>query len=114
MVKSRIKELSQLASYEKHISADTISRWIVQTIKFAYGSNNMEHSKINAHEVRALASSWAWLNGVPLREVVKASFWSSENSFIRYYLIDTSGLTSMLSSLGPIVAAQSVVVPATS
>ena len=108
--------ISDLDSYEKEISADTwISRWIVQTIKFAYDSNNMEHSMINAHEVRALASSWALFNGVPLEEVVKASFWSSENSFIRFYLRDTSGLTSRLTSLvGPIVRAQSVVVPATS
>ena len=80
----------------------------------------MTHSKINAHEVRALASSWTRLNGVPLEEVAKASFWSSENSFISdhthyfFYLRDISGLTSKLSSLGPIVAAQSVVVPATS
>ena len=66
--------ISHLASYEKEISADTISRWIVQTIKLAYNLNSIEHSKINAHEVRALVSSCAWLNSVPLEEVVKASF----------------------------------------
>ena len=90
--------LSHLASYEKEISTDTISRWFVQTTKFAYDSKNMIQSKIKAREVRALASSWTWLNGLPQEEVVKASFGSSENSFIRFYLRNTSGLINRLSS----------------
>ena len=44
---------------------------------------------------------------------LKLGFWSSENSFIRFYLRDTSVLASSLGLIGPVVAAQAVVVPAT-
>ena len=104
--------ISHLESYEKEISSDTISRWIVQTIKFAYQAVGLDLTNVNAHEVRALASSWAWFNKIPIEDVVKAGFWSSENSFIRFYLRDTSVLASSLAVIGPVVAAQSVVVPA--
>lgn len=103
--------ISHLDSYEKEISCDSISRWIVQTIKLAYAVNKLELGSVNAHEVRALASSWAWSNRVPLDDVIKAGFWSSENSFIRFYLRETSTMANSLASLGPVVAAQSVVVP---
>lgn len=106
--------ISHMESYEKEISADSISRWIVQTIKLAYISKNLQASNVNAHEVRAWASSWAWSNKIPLDDVLKASFWSSENSFIRYYLRDISVAAGNLASLGPVVAAQQIVVPVTS
>ena len=106
--------ISHLDSYDKEISCDTISRWIVQTIKLAYGTRKLNQVSVNAHEVRALASSWAWSNKVPLDDIVKAGFWSSENSFIKFYLRDVSIFASSLASLGPVVAAQAVVVPVTS
>ena len=106
--------ISHQDSYEKEISVDTISRWSVQTIKLAHSENNVDQVpiSINAHEVRAIASSWAWSHKVPLDDVVKAGFWSSENSFIRFYLRDTSVLASSLDLIGHVVAAQAVVVPA--
>ena len=88
-----------------------MSRWIVQTIRFAYEGSSLELPKVDAHEVRALASSWAWFNKVSLEDIFKASCWSSENSFIRFYLRDTSALSRSLASLGPIVAVQSVIAP---
>ena len=81
-----------------------------------YGSNNLDQIKINAHEVRALSSNWAWSNRVPLDEVVKAGFWSSENSFKRYCLRDklSQFMANSLASFGLIISAQAVVVPVTS
>ena len=81
----------------------------------AHSENNVDQFpiSINAHEVRAIASSWAWSNKVPLDDVVKACFWSSENSFIRFYLRNTSVLASSLDLIGHVVAAQAVVVSAT-
>ena len=68
--------ISHQDSYEKEISIYTISRWSVQTIKLAHSENNVDQVPIstNAHEVRAIASSWAWPNKVPLDDVVKAGF----------------------------------------
>ena len=37
----------------------------------SYESNNLNQVRVNAHEVSALSSSWAWSNKVPLDEVVK-------------------------------------------
>ena len=105
--------ISHLENYQKEISSDTVSRWIVQTIRFAYGGSSLELPKVNAHEVRALASSWAWFNKVALEDNLRASYWSSENSFIRIYLRDISTLSRRLARLGPMVAAQSVIVPST-
>ena len=93
---------------------DIISRWIVQTIKFVYAVNKFDLVPVNAHEVRILASSWAWSNRVPLEDIVKAGFWASDYSFIRFCLRETSAMASNMASLGPVVAAQSVVVPVTS
>ena len=86
----------------------------MQTLKLTCGTDSLDQVQVNAHDVRALSSSWAWSNKVPLDDVVKAMFGSSENSFIRFYLRETSVLASSLASLGPIVAAQAVVVPVTS
>ena len=90
-----------------------MSRWIVQTLRFAYEGSSLELPKVNAHEVRALASSWEWFNRVALEDILRASYWSSENSFIRFYLRDISTLSRSLARLGPMVAAQSVIVPST-
>ena len=65
--------------------------------------------KICAHELRALSSSFAWLNRVPLDSVLKAGYWRSENSFIRFYLRDMAGINEKMFSLGPVVASQKVI-----
>ena len=77
--------IAHLEYYEKEISSDSISRWIVQAIKFSYESNSLEVSKVNAHEVRAWSSSWACYNKVPLDKVIKAGFWSFEILSQRYF-----------------------------
>ena len=80
----------------------------MQRIKFAYELKYRDVSKVNAYEVRALSSSLAWPNKIPLDDFVKAGFRSSENSFIRFYLRDTSGIARSLADLCPIVAAQKI------
>ena len=107
--------ISHQDSYEKEIPVDSISRWIVKTIKLAHSANDVDQVpiSINVHEVRAVASSWAWSNKLPLDDVVKVGFWLSENSFIRFYRRDTSVVASSLGLIGPVVATQAVIVPAT-
>lgn len=101
--------ISYVKAYEKEISASTISRWIVDTVRFSYEKSGNSSLKICAHELRALSTSFAWLNRVPLDSVLRAGFWRSENSFVRCYLRDTTGLNEKLFSLGPVVAAQNVI-----
>ena len=59
------------------ISANTISSWICRTILLAYESSGgkflIRHS-VKAHEIRALASSWALFNSASISEVLSAGF----------------------------------------
>ena len=67
--------ISFVKNYDKEISPSTISRWIVDTVRFAYDQKcNSTSNKTCAHELRALSASFAWLNGVPLDTVLRAVF----------------------------------------
>ena len=83
-----------------------ISKWIVNTIKVAYSSSTADTqalSKVTAHEVRAVATSWALWSGVSIKSVIEAGTWCSLNTFISFYF--------RMSTLGPISSAQNVAMP---
>ena len=93
------------------ISPATISRWICRVIRKAYESlskSDLKLMKVTAHEVRALSSSWAYLNAVSLDDVMRAAYWHSESTFSSFYLRSLSSQVNELRSLGPLVAAQAV------
>ncbi|MES9880851.1 MAG: hypothetical protein ABW185_08225 [Sedimenticola sp.] len=108
--------ISFLEHVRNEISASTVSRWIVQTVRTAYelADKSAEHVQVNAHEVRALANSWSWLNSTPLDQVLRAGYWSVENAFIKFYLRDMSPQSRALFALGPLVSAQTVIKPPSS
>ena len=58
-------------------------------------------TKVNAHQVRALAASQAFYNNAPISSVLEACTWACHNTFSSYY---SSGYR-----LSPFVAAHSVV-----
>ncbi|MCG7869396.1 MAG: hypothetical protein JAY74_23885 [Candidatus Thiodiazotropha taylori] len=96
----------------KDISPATISRWICEVIRLAYSklsSSDLSFMKISAHEVRALSSSWAYWNSVALDDVVRAAYWRSNSTFSSFYLRDLAPIRQDTSSLGPLVAAQSII-----
>jgi hypothetical protein len=96
------------------ISAKTISSWICRTILLDYESSGgkfLNRHSVKAHEVRALASSWALFNSAFISEVLSAGFWRCQDSFTSFYLRSMSAQADSLFSLGPIVAAQHVGVP---
>ena len=75
------------------ISKDTISRWISYTIKLAYRKlikQDISFLKIKANEVRALSSSWAFFDKVPLNDILQAEVWNRPSTFARFYLMDMS------------------------
>ena len=62
-----------IKAYDKEISASTISRWIVDTVRFAYDQPGfLQPEKFALTRNRALSSSLAWLNYVPLDTVLRA------------------------------------------
>ena len=94
------------------ISKASVSRWISYTIEFAYRkltSRDISFLKIKAYEVRALSSSWAFFEPVPLDEILKAAVWNHSSTFAKFYLRDMSQQAANLQNLGPVVVAQKVV-----
>ena len=71
----------------KSASKSTISRWIVECIKFA-GPDAILSDNIRAHDTRSISSSWALFHGATLSDIQSAAFWSSPNTFISCYLKD--------------------------
>lgn len=94
------------------ISASSISRWVACTIKHAYSSLSeldLSHFQVRAHEVRALSTSWAFVNHVPLDDILKATYWRNSSTFSSFYLRSFSSQRDNLFLLGPFVASEAVV-----
>jgi hypothetical protein len=71
------------------LSVKTISTWICKSISLAYESSDqviLDKFQVKAHDVRALASSWALFNNASLNEVLSAGFWRGESSYLSHYL----------------------------
>lgn len=62
----------------KPVSTQTISRWIVNTIKMAYDDN----IKVRDHLTRPIGPSWALFNGASMSAILNSADWKSESSFL--------------------------------
>ena len=73
------------------VPSQTISNWIVQTIKMAYEGKKVN---IKAHSTRAMGPSWALYNGTSMKSILEAADWSTESTFVKFYLrnVDTKVL----------------------
>ena len=94
------------------ISAASISRWIASTIRASYSQlSNVDLSflRIRPHELRALSTSWAFINYTPLDDILRAAYWRNSSTFSSFYLRSFSSQQDNLFSLGPVVASQSVI-----
>lgn len=84
-----------IAINEPHspVKTQTISSWIVNTIKCAYS----EKGKFRAHSTRALGPSWALFNGASMKSIMDTADWSKESTFTRFYLrnVDVDVLKSV-------------------
>ena len=61
-----------------------VSRWVSYIIKLAIRKltrRDISFLKIKAHEVRALSSSWAFFDKVPLNEILKAAVRNQSSTF---------------------------------
>lgn len=114
---SRSRLFLSIKPGKRDISAQTVSRWICEVIRMAYDHAEegiLERFKVRAHEVRALATSWALLSGSSFQEVMSAAFWRGQTTFTDYYLRSLASVSDDLFALGPLVVAQSLAVPPSS
>jgi integrase len=111
------KDSSRLfISFKKGFSGDiaknTISFWIRKAILLAYEHASPDTTQlfsVKAHDVRAMASSWAFLRNVSLDNIMNACSWRTHSTFTHHYLRDLTLISGDLLKLGPIVAAQHTV-----
>ena len=95
--------------YDKEIHANTISSWVKNTILLAYESMTDEDKRlmgVKAHQVRAMAASWALQKNVSMENIMVACSWKSHNTFTQYYLKDMALISEQMYHLGPVVSAQ--------
>ncbi|CAG2200162.1 unnamed protein product [Mytilus edulis] len=77
------------AGSPKEASKDSIARWIVNTVRYAYENADKDTLKtVRAHDTRRLSTSWALFCGVSAEEILKAAHWTSETTFTSFYLKD--------------------------
>ena len=106
--------VSYKAGHKGDIHKNTVSSWIRKLLVFCYSKapeDVIQMSSSRTHEVRALASSMAFRGSIELEEVLRACTWKNANTFTTHYLRDVSVFADSLHSLGPVVAAQNVVLP---
>ena len=70
-------------------SKDTLARWIVDVVKYAYeNSSSQEFHQASAHDTRSLSTSWALFQGVSLLDILEAASWKAVSTFTAYYMRD--------------------------
>lgn len=75
-----------LTEAHKPVTSQTISKWIVQTIKQAYNNDtDSDNHKITAHSTRAIGPSWALFKGASLSTILESADWKLQSTFCKYY-----------------------------
>ena len=83
----------------------TILKWVKFTIKNAYNSILSSQSrllKIKPHELRALSTSWAYLNFICMEEIIKSCCLFKLFSSASHYLRDFKDQSENLHKVGPL------------
>ena len=70
----------------KSVSTQTISRWIVDVVKFCYMSQKKSVKNVKGHSTRSVGPSWALFKGATLQQIMDSADWSRETTFTRHYL----------------------------
>ena len=80
----RGSETKLLLSHQKphkHVSKDTLARWLRDVLSKA----GVDTQQFGAHSTRAVSTSAAATCGVPVDVLLRAAGWSSESTFSRFY-----------------------------
>ena len=109
--KGRIRLFLPLCKGKESITKATIARWITQAIILAYRNLSDRADfrcflKVNAHELRAVSTSWSYLQNCSLKDIMSAAFWRSETVFTSFYLRSLQSQADDLYQIGPVTTAQ--------
>ena len=81
---NQLKLFVSIVKPHQTVSTQTISKWIVNTIRMAYDRD----IKTTGHSTRAIGPSWALFKGASMHSILDAADWSKETTFTRFYLRD--------------------------
>ena len=81
---NQLKLFVSIVKPHQPVSTQTISKWIVNTIRMAYDRD----IKTTGHSTRAIGPSWALFKGASMHSILDAADLSKETTFTRFYLRD--------------------------
>ena len=106
--------INSAAPRARPVTANTVSAWIKAVIKDAHetlGEADLKLAGRSAHEVRALAASWAEFNNISLTDIMSNCSWKTPTIFSTFYYRNVASYEEAMKVIGPVVAAGSVVRP---
>ena len=105
--------VSYQAGRKNEICKNTISSWIKNLLQFCYKNPQEETlslAGLGSHEIRRVAATLVYRGTVSIEDVMRAGSWKVHSTFTDFYLKDLSVIDGKrMKRLGPIVAAQKVV-----
>ena len=88
--------------------------WVITLLHSVYSNANKDAAALvsrTTRAIRAMAASLAFTSQINIDKILKYCSWISHTTFLEFYLKDLTQVHDDLHSLGPIVAAQKVVMP---
>jgi hypothetical protein len=101
--------IAHAKGYTKDIAPSTLSTWLCETVKECYKSAPKTLStefQINGHQVRGMATSWAYAKRASMSDIMSAATWKSHDTFTKFYLRDVTNISKEMLKLGPLVVSQ--------
>lgn len=98
--------------FSKSLSSNAISYFLRSTISKSFNSvtnHSRGFARVNAHKIRAVATSLRFKYNVNQVNIMKKAFWRSESVFCQRYLRNISHRYLNVHALGPLIVAQGVV-----
>jgi hypothetical protein len=88
------------------VSSQTVSSWLVKCIRLCYHESDI---RVRAHEVRKVATSWAYKGGAhSIDDILSAGTWASHSTFSSYYLADVRRQSDSRFRMHPVIAGKQV------
>lgn len=88
--KKEFKLFLSINKPHKPVTSQTLSSWIVNTIKMAYKLQNKSIKNVRGHSTRSIGPSWALFKGANIKNILDSADWSRANTFIKFYLKDVN------------------------
>lgn len=88
--KKEFKLFLSINKPHKPVTSQTLSSWIVNTIKMAYKLQNKSIKNVRGHSTRSIGPSWALFKGANMKNILDSADWSRANTFIKFYLKDVN------------------------